>query len=77
MSLGSGLGSVGMGGDLKASVQGQLFQDGVHVTLHRVKGDVQPLSNLLIAEPFPYQGNHLLLAPSHLHCVSHNRLISS
>src|SRR6266705_5148317 len=41
----------GEGRDLQARVQGQLLQDVVDVSLHRIRGKVESLRNLLVAQP--------------------------
>ena len=70
MLIGLGFGislGVGIAGYLQASVQCQFFQNIVHMALHGVGGDVEPLGNFLIAQAFRNQFNHLAFPLRHPH----------
>lgn len=56
-----------VGCDLEPSVQRQLFEDVVHVTLDSVRGNVKSARDFLIAEAFVNQTDDLPLTPGHPH----------
>src|SRR5688572_3701007 len=60
--------------DLEAAVQGQLLEDVVYVALHRVRRDVEPLRDLLVAEAFGDEIGDLLLALGHPDRRHHGRV---
>ena len=51
-------------GDLEPAVQRQLFQNVVHVTLHGVGRDVEPLGDFFVAQALGDEVGDLLLAQS-------------
>src|SRR5207247_7548672 len=64
---------VRVGRDLESAVQREFFQDVVYVALHRVGRDVEPLCDLLVAEPLGYEIGELLLSLRHSHRRYHRR----
>src|SRR5207247_11321874 len=58
---------VRVGCDLESAVQREFFQDVVYVALHRVGRDVEPLCDLLLAEPRGDEIGAMLLAFGHSH----------
>jgi hypothetical protein len=58
-------------GDLKARVQGQFFQNVVDVTFDRIRGDVEPLCNVLVAQAIGDQPDDFPLAVRHANGVEH------
>jgi len=58
---------VGVGRDLETSVQGEFFEDVVHVTLDSVRGNVKSTGDLLVAKALVNQTDDLPLTPGHPH----------
>src|SRR3989338_10626744 len=65
---------VNVAGYLEATSQSQFLEDVMDMTLHGINGQMEPLGNLFVAQPYPNQLNHLSLAPRHSHGVAGSEL---
>src|SRR4029078_12421890 len=57
--------------DLQPRVQRQLLHDVADVALDGMRRDVEPLSDLLFAQPLANQLDHFTLASRHAHVLEH------
>src|SRR3954471_12867716 len=57
--------AVRVGSDLQTTVQRQLLHDVAHVTLDRMRGDLQSRRDLLVAQALGNEVDHLTLARGH------------
>src|SRR3990172_4206694 len=65
---------VNVAGYFEATSQTQFLEDIMDMTLHGINGQMEPLGNLLVAQPCRNQLNHLSLAPRHSHGVAGSEL---